>query len=255
MVSSIMISFQNVYKIYDGQTHAAVNDVSFTVNKGEIVVLLGPSGSGKTTLLKMTPRLIDPSAGNIELDGRNVRSFNPIELRRQIGYVLQNVGLFPHLTVEENIILILALQKKNKLVRKNRAHELLDLMGLNPSLFAKRYPDELSGGQQQRIGIARALAADPDYLLMDEPFSALDPMIRDELQSELLHLNKTLAKTILFVTHDIAEALRLGDNIAIMHKGQLAQFGTANTLMNTPVNEFVKSFMATAIHHKEDNYD
>lgn len=246
-----MISFQNVYKTYDEQTQAAVNNVSFTVNKGEIVVLLGPSGSGKTTLLKMTHGLITPSRGNIELDGQSVRSLNPIELRQRVGYVLQNVGLFPHLTIEENIILMLTLQKKSKQVCQNRACELLELMGLTPQLFAQRFPDELSGGEQQRVGVARALATNPDYLLMDEPFGALDPLIRDELQTELLHLNKTLHKTILFVTHDISEALRLGDNIAILHKGELVQFGSGTTLVKTPANAFVKNFMATALGNRE----
>ncbi len=253
-----MICFENVYKIYDGQKQPVVNNVSFVANQGEILILLGSSGSGKTTLLKMVNRLIEPSSGCVTLNEQDVASFDVIELRRQIGYVLQNIGLFPHMTIEENITLILRLQKNSKKARKKRADELLELIGLNPKIFAKRFPDELSGGQQQRVGVARALAANPEYLLMDEPFGALDPIIRDELQTELLHINQTLNKTILFVTHDINEALRLGNQIAILHKGKLAQIGTGETLLNDPANDFVKNFMATAttqFNHTEEADD
>ncbi|MCD6046217.1 MAG: proV [Gammaproteobacteria bacterium] len=240
-----MIYFENVYKIYDGQSQPVVNNISFAVGKGEILTLLGSSGAGKTTLLKMVNRLCEPSKGRVMLDGQDVNTFNPVELRRQIGYVSQSVGLFPHMTVEENITLVLRLQKKNKNFRKNRADELLELVGLNPSTYAKRFPDELSGGQQQRVAVAKALAANPEYLLMDEPFAALDPILRAELQTELLRLHKTLHKTILFVTHDISEALRLGNTIGIMHQGKLEQIGTAQALLDSPANVFVKNFMAT----------
>ncbi len=246
-----MIYFENVSKIYDGQSQPVVHNVSLVAGKGEILTLLGSSGAGKTTLLKMVNRLCEPSQGRVTLDGHDVHTFNPIELRRQIGYVSQNVGLFPHMTVEDNITLVLRLQKKNKKLRKNRADELLELMDLDPRHYAKRFPDELSGGQQQRVGVAKALAADPEYLLMDEPFAALDPIIRDELQAELLRLNRTLNKTILFVTHDISEALRLGNTIGIMHKGQLEQIGTGAELLQLPANAFVKSFMATGTGDKQ----
>ncbi len=248
-----MIYFENVSKIYDGESQPVVNNVSFIVRKGEILTLLGSSGAGKTTLLKMVNRLCEPSQGQVTLDGRAVHTFNPIELRRQIGYVSQNVGLFPHMTVEDNITLVLRLQKKNKKSRKSRADELLELVDLNPRHYAKRFPDELSGGQQQRIGVAKALAADPHYLLMDEPFSALDPIIRDELQTELLRLNTTLNKTILFVTHDINEALRLSNTIGIMHKGNLEQIDTGAELLQSPANAFVKNFMATALTPKHED--
>jgi osmoprotectant transport system ATP-binding protein len=241
-----MICFENVYKIYDGQQQPVIHNVSFVADPGEILILLGSSGSGKTTLLKMVNRIIEPSNGRILLNGQAVTCFDIIKLRRQIGYVLQNIGLFPHMTIEDNVTLILRLQKEGKKARKKRADELLELIGLTPKIFAKRFPDELSGGQQQRVGVARALAANPDYLLMDEPFSALDPIIRDELQTELLRINQTLNKTILFVTHDINEALRLGNKIAILHKGKLAQIGAGETLLNHPANDFVKNFMATA---------
>jgi osmoprotectant transport system ATP-binding protein len=248
-----MIYFENVSKIYDGQNQPVVNNVSFVAGKGEILALLGSSGAGKTTLLKMVNRLCEPSQGRVTLDGRNVNTFNPVELRRQIGYVSQNIGLFPHMTVEDNITLVLRLQKKNKKIRKKRADELLELMGLDPRTYAKRFPDELSGGQQQRVAVAKALAADPEYLLMDEPFGALDPIIRDELQTELLRLNTTLNKTILFVTHDINEALRLSNTIAIMHKGKLEQIGTGIDLLQSPANVFVKNFMATAVTSRHES--
>lgn len=238
-----MIYFENVYKIYDGQSQPVVNNVSFAVGKGEILTLLGSSGAGKTTLLKMVNRLCEPSQGRVTLDGHDVKTFNPVALRRRIGYVSQNVGLFPHMTVEENITLVLRLQKKNKKFRKNRADELLELIDLNPRVYAKRFPDELSGGQQQRIAVAKALAADPEYLLMDEPFAALDPILREELQTELLRLHKTLDKTILFVTHDISEALRLSNTIGIMHKGKLEQIGPGQALLQSPANAFVKNFL------------
>lgn len=248
-----MIYFENVSKIYDGESHPVVNNVTFIARKGEVLTLLGSSGAGKTTLLKMVNRLIEPSQGQVTLDGRAVHTFDPIELRRQIGYVSQNIGLFPHMTVEDNITLVLRLQKKNKKSRKKRADELLELVDLNPCHYAKRFPDELSGGQQQRIGVAKALAADPHYLLMDEPFSALDPIIRDELQTELLRLNTTLNKTILFVTHDINEALRLSNTIGIMHKGKLEQIGTGTELLQSPANAFVKNFMATALTSRHED--
>ncbi len=242
-----MIHFKQVCKHYPGQKQPIVENVSFIVNSGEILVLLGSSGSGKTTLLKMVNRLIDASSGTIEIDGKNNTELNIIQLRRQIGYVSQDKALFPHLNVEDNISLMPKILKHLPKIRLQRAHVLLELVGLDPAIFANRFPNELSGGQQQRVAVARALALDPHYLLMDEPFGAVDPIIRNDLQQELLALNKVLHKTILFVTHDIHEALRLGDRIAILHQGQLQQAGTPTECLHQPSNAFVKSFIDTAL--------
>ena len=235
-----MITFEEVSKSFDGGTSHVVNSVSLDVRKGETLVLLGSSGSGKTTLLKMTNRLAEPSSGRVLIDGKDVAQEDPTALRRKIGYVFQGIGLFPHLTVEENITIIPRLLGWPAEKRQRRAEELLNMVGLVPERFAYRFPEELSGGQQQRVGVGRALAADPSYLLMDEPFGALDAITRESLQSELMELKKKLAKTVLFVTHDIFEALTLGDRIAVLHEGKLEQVGTKEELLREPQTEFVR---------------
>jgi len=216
-----------------------VKNISLEVAEGETLVLLGSSGCGKTTTLKMINRLIEPTGGRIEVGGRDVASLAPALLRRRIGYVFQEIGLFPHMTIGENIAIVPRLLGWDKTRRQDRARELLTFMGLDPRDFADRYPDELSGGQQQRIGVARALAADPDYLLMDEPFGALDALTRDVLQQEILSLKQRLKKTIIFVTHDIFEAMILGDRIAVLHDGNLEQVGTREEVYQHPASRFV----------------
>jgi len=235
-----MIKLRHVSKSFDGGQTYAVNDLSLSVDKGETLVLLGSSGCGKTTTLRMINRLIEPSKGIIELGGKDVMDRNPVELRRHIGYVFQGIGLFPHMTVEKNVEIVPRLLGWSVRDRQERIQELLNLVGLPAESFAQRFPDELSGGQQQRIGVARALAADPDYLLMDEPFGALDALTREALQQELLNLKIQLKKTIVFVTHDLYEALLLGDRIAILHEGQLEQVGTKKDILGTPATQFVK---------------
>ncbi len=235
-----MIRLEGVSKSFDGGRTYAVRDVSFHVASGELLVLLGSSGCGKTTTLKMINRLIEPTAGTVEVGGSEVRAQDAIQLRRSIGYVFQGIGLFPHMTVEENVAVVLRLQGRPQGERKERARELMDLVGLPPDDFGPRYPAELSGGQQQRVGVARALAADPRCLLMDEPFGALDAITRDGLQGELLALKGRLGKTIVFVTHDIFEALRLADRIAVMHAGRLEQIGPPGEILRAPATEFVK---------------
>ena len=252
-----MIRLNEVSKSFDnGQTYA-VRDVSLRVAAGELLVLLGSSGCGKTTTLKMINRLIEPTAGTIEVGGREVGAQDTIELRRSMGYVFQGVGLFPHMTVEQNISVVLRLQGRPNGERRERARELLQLVGLPPDDFGPRYPTELSGGQQQRVGVARALAADPACLLMDEPFGALDAITRDGLQEELLRLKEKLLKTIVFVTHDIFEALRLADRIAVMHAGRLEQVGPPDEILRAPATEFVQELFEkpaqqlAAFHHRD----
>lgn len=220
----MLIEFQNVSKRYNDGT-LAVKDLDLTVQKGEIFVLIGPSGCGKTTTMKMVNRLIDHTDGKILIDGKEIYQFDIYELRRNIGYVLQQIALFPHLTVEENISVVPDLLKWPKQKTKDRVTELMNIAGLDPVLREKK-PTELSGGQQQRVGVLRALAADPEVILMDEPFSALDPISRGQLQDDVKRLNDELGKTILFVTHDIEEAMKLGDRIALMRDGQLVVVGT-----------------------------
>ena len=238
-----MISVQNVSKTYNDGQSWVVRHVSLQIANGETLVILGSSGSGKTTILKMINRLVDPSEGHIILNDRDISDFSIQELRRSIGYVFQRIGLFPHMTIMRNIAIILELMGKSKRAQKARTDELLELVGLNANTFAKRYPDELSGGQQQRVGVARALAADPDCLLMDEPFGALDAIARDSLQEEMRRLNERLGKTIIFVTHDIFEAFRIADRIAVMHQGILQQVGSKNELLHQPQTAFVKELM------------
>jgi osmoprotectant transport system ATP-binding protein len=239
-----MISIKHVSKSFDGGQHFAVDDVSFDVLESETLVLLGSSGCGKTTLLKLTNRLLEPTSGTIEVDGENIAGQDPISLRRRIGYVFQGIGLFPHMTVEENVAMVPRLLGWPRKQRRERAHELLRTVGLDPETYADRLPSELSGGQQQRVGVGRALAADPDYLLMDEPFGALDALTRDMLQQELLAVKKRLKKTIVFVTHDIFEALALGDRIAVLHGGRLEQIGTREDIRQNPATDFVRDLFA-----------
>ena len=239
-----MIRLVHVSKSFDGGRTFAVRNLSFRVNEGETLVLLGSSGCGKTTTLKMVNRLIEPTDGVIEVDGNNVMEQEPVDLRRRIGYVFQGIGLFPHMTIEENVGLVPRLLGWPQERRKDRVLELLSLVGLRSEDFAKRFPEELSGGQQQRVGVARALAGDPAYLLMDEPFGALDALTRETLQQELLALKKRLRKTIIFVTHDIFEALLIADRIAILHEGSLEQVGTAKEILGTPATAFVRDLFA-----------
>jgi osmoprotectant transport system ATP-binding protein len=234
-----MIRLIKISKSFDGGRSYAVKELSLDVAEGKTLVLLGSSGCGKTTTLKMINRLIEPTSGTIEVDGNDVTSQDPVLLRRNIGYVFQEIGLFPHMTIEQNVAIVPKLLGWDKNRRRVRAHQLLELMGLDPRIFADRYQDELSGGQQQRVGVARALAADPDYLLMDEPFGALDALTRDTLQQELVSLKGRLTKTVIFVTHDILEAITLGDEIAILHNGNLEQIGTKEEVLSSPKTEFV----------------
>lgn len=216
----------------------AVDHVDLDVIGGELLILIGPSGSGKTTLLRTINRLVEPDEGEIFINGRNIRDFDVVELRRSMGYVIQQIGLFPHMTVKENIALIPRLEGWDEESIERRVGELLDLVAL-PREFGRRYPHQLSGGQQQRVGLARALAMDPPLLLMDEPFGALDPILRRQLQEEFLRIKRSLGRTIVFVTHDMEEAFKLGDRIAIMRSGKLIQVGYPDELILNPANEFV----------------
>ena len=227
----------------DGET-VAVNDLSIQIPAGQLIAFVGPSGCGKTTTLKMINRLIEPSSGRILLGEDDVTRVNPVQLRRRIGYVIQNVGLFPHQTVEANVATVPRLLGWDRKRQQTRATELLELVGLDPKTFAHRYPAQLSGGQRQRVGVARALGADPPVLLMDEPFSAIDPIARGRLQDEFLRVQREVRKTIVFVTHDLDEAVRLADRIAIFRQGGiLEQFGTPAELLGSPATEFVADFV------------
>ncbi len=237
-----MIKLININKSFAPDVHA-IKDLSLDIHGGETLVLLGSSGCGKTTILKMINRIIEPSSGTILVEGENILEQDPIEVRRSIGYVIQEIGLFPHINIGDNVSVVLKLRGRPEEERKRRAHEVLELVGLNPEQFRSRYPDELSGGQQQRIGVARALAANPPLLLMDEPFSAVDAVTRELLQQELLKLKKQLDKTIVFVTHDIFEAFTLADRIAILHEGRLQQVGTKEEIISSPETEFVEKLL------------
>ena len=237
-----MIEFQSVTKQYQGG-QSAVDELTMSIDKGSITVFVGPSGCGKTTSLRMINRMVEPTSGVITVAGRDVSSVPAAELRRSMGYVMQSSGLMPHRSVLDNIATVPRLNRVPKAEARKRAEELLDVVGL-ASALGKRYPSQLSGGQQQRVGVARALAADPPVLLMDEPFSAVDPVVRDELQQELLRLQKDLAKTIVFVTHDIDEATVLGDKVAVFSVGgKLAQYATPEEILRAPANDFVASFV------------
>ncbi|MFD2630600.1 ABC transporter ATP-binding protein [Oceanobacillus kapialis] len=237
-----MIEFDKVQKIYPDGTEA-IREFSLKVEEGEIVTLIGPSGCGKTTAMKMVNRLIEPTAGDIYINERKVNSYNIHELRWNIGYVLQEIALFPHMTIGENISVVPEMKKWKRKKIRTRIDELLEMVGLDPSTYQKRLPRELSGGQQQRIGVVRALAADPDIILMDEPFSALDPISREQLQSDIKTLQKEIKKTILFVTHDMDEAMALGDRVCLMKDGEVVQFDTPQQLILNPKTDFVKDFI------------
>ncbi|MEU3217175.1 betaine/proline/choline family ABC transporter ATP-binding protein [Streptomyces sp. NPDC006971] len=237
-----MIRFEHVTKRYaDGTT--AVDDLSFEVAEGELVTLVGPSGCGKTTTMKMVNRLIEPTEGRIFLDGDDISAIDPVRLRRRIGYVIQQVGLFPHRTILENTTTVPHLLGWKRGKARARAAELLDVVGLDPSVYGDRYPEQLSGGQRQRVGVARALAADPPVLLMDEPFGAVDPVVRERLQNEFLKLQAQVRKTVLFVTHDIEEAVRLGDRIAVYGQGTIEQFDSPATVLGAPATPYVADFV------------
>ncbi|MED0588406.1 choline ABC transporter ATP-binding protein OpuBA [Bacillus subtilis] len=236
-----MLTLENVSKTYKGGKKA-VNNVNLKIAKGEFICFIGPSGCGKTTTMKMINRLIEPSAGKIFIDGENIMDQDPVELRRKIGYVIQQIGLFPHMTIQQNISLVPKLLKWPEQQRKERARELLKLVDMGPE-YVDRYPHELSGGQQQRIGVLRALAAEPPLILMDEPFGALDPITRDSLQEEFKKLQKTLHKTIVFVTHDMDEAIKLADRIVILKAGEIVQVGTPDDILRNPADEFVEEFI------------
>ncbi|MGA4865877.1 ABC transporter ATP-binding protein [Streptomyces lavendulocolor] len=237
-----MIRFEGVTKRYaDGTT--AVDDLSFEVAEGELVTLVGPSGCGKTTTMKMVNRLIEPTEGRIFVDGQDIADVDPVRLRRRIGYVIQQVGLFPHKTVLENTATVPHLLGVKRSAARARAAELLALVGLDPRVHGDRYPEQLSGGQRQRVGVARALAADPPVLLMDEPFGAVDPVVREHLQSEFLKLQSEVRKTVLFVTHDIEEAVRLGDRIAVYGQGRIEQFDAPATVLGAPATPYVADFV------------
>ncbi|MCM2677009.1 ABC transporter ATP-binding protein [Alkalicoccobacillus plakortidis] len=245
-----MLTFDHVVKKYTSEV-TAVKDVSFEVKEGEIVIFLGPSGCGKTTLLRMVNRLETMTEGDIKINGKSINELNEIELRRQIGYVIQSNGLFPNMTIEENVVIVPDLLGWSQKKKRARYNELMKLIGLDPDEFRKRHPNELSGGQQQRIGVARALAADPPVMLMDEPFGALDPLIRERIQDEFLQIQREVKKTILFVSHDIDEAIKMADKIVLMRDGEIMQFGSPSDILINPANEYVSSFIGKdrAIKH------
>ncbi|MFD4931694.1 betaine/proline/choline family ABC transporter ATP-binding protein [Peribacillus butanolivorans] len=236
-----MLKIENVSKVYKGGKKA-VKNITLDIKKGEFICFIGPSGCGKTTTMKMINRLIEPSEGKILINGENIMEKDPVELRRQIGYVIQQIGLFPHMTILENITLVPKLLKWSDQEKKERALELLQLVDMGPE-YLERYPYELSGGQQQRIGVLRALASNPPLILMDEPFGALDPITRDALQEEFKNLQRTLNKTIVFVTHDMDEAIKLADRIVILKAGEIVQVGTPDEILRNPANEFVEEFI------------
>ena len=237
-----MIAFEAVRKVF-GDGHVALHDLTFTVPAGTTLALLGPSGCGKTTTLKLINRLLEPTGGRVRLDGRDVAGLDPIALRRGMGWVVQEAGLFPHLDAAANIDVVPRLLGWPAARRRARADELLALAGLDPAVHAARYPAQLSGGQRQRVGLARALAADPAVLLMDEPFGALDPLTRRRLQDEFAALQTRLRKTVVLVTHDVDEAFRLADHVALLHEGRLAQFGRPAQLRAAPATPFVAAFL------------
>lgn len=237
-----MIVFENVSKIY-GDGHKAVESLNLTVQHGELLSLIGPSGCGKTTTMKMINKLIEPTEGTILVNGEDISALNGVKLRRNIGYVIQQIGLLPHMTVGENISLIPKLKGWPKEQSEKRVDEMLELVALEPAIYKNKFPLELSGGQQQRVGVVRALAAEPPIVLMDEPFSALDPISREQLQDELKVLQQRIKKTIVFVTHDIDEAIKISDRIAIMRDGKLIQVGTPDEILTTPADDFVREFI------------
>jgi len=238
-----LIHLKNLKKIFSNNHIVAVNNISLKIRAGSITCLIGPSGCGKTSTLKMINRVIEPTSGSIEINNRNSCAVSAVEWRRKIGYVIQKIGLFPHLTVSENISILSKVLKRDSKFIKNRTEELLNLVGLKPQIYSKRYPMELSGGQQQRVGIARALMEDPPVLLMDEPFGALDAVTRSALRTEILYLNQKLQKTILLVTHELNEAFEMGDQVVLMKQGAIVQHGIREDFEKHPANSFVEDFL------------
>jgi osmoprotectant transport system ATP-binding protein len=238
-----MIELEALTKRFAGAARPAVDRLTLTVPAGEVCVLIGPSGCGKTTTMRMINRMIEPDAGRIQVAGRNVMALDAVELRRSIGYVIQHVGLFPHWSIANNVATVPRLLGWDAARIARRVDELLALVGMDPALYRGRFPRELSGGQKQRVGVARALAADPPVMLMDEPFGAIDPITRNHLQNEFLKILHALKKTIVFVTHDIDEALKVGDRIAILRDGALVQYDTPEALLTRPADAFVESFV------------
>ncbi|MCF3104601.1 betaine/proline/choline family ABC transporter ATP-binding protein [Streptomyces roseoverticillatus] len=252
--SGATIRLENLTKRYPGNPAPAVDCVNMDIKAGELVVFVGPSGCGKTTTMKMINRLIEPTSGRIRIDGEDVTAIDPVRLRRKIGYAIQASGLFPHMTVAQNIALVPRMTGWSKRRTGERVEEMLDLVGLDPGEFQGRYPRQLSGGQQQRVGVARALAADPPVLLMDEPFGAVDPITRDHLQDELIRLQHELHKTIVFVTHDFDEAIKLGDRIAVLReRSHIAQFDTPEAILTNPADDFVSGFVGAGAALKRLN--
>jgi osmoprotectant transport system ATP-binding protein len=242
--SGASIELLNVTKQYPNQDQAAVENFSMKINPGELIMLVGPSGCGKTTTMKMINRIIEPTSGSITIDGEDVLSLDQNTLRRRIGYVIQQIGLFPHMTIAENVSVVPKLLGWSKEKTAARVEELLSVVELDPKTFLNRYPKQLSGGQQQRVGVARALAADPPVMLMDEPFGATDPITREKLQAEFLRLQESIGKTIVFVTHDFDEAIKLGDRIAVLGpKSKIEQFDTPARILANPASEYVSSFI------------
>ncbi len=242
--SGASIELLNVTKQYPNQDQAAVENFSMKINPGELIMLVGPSGCGKTTTMKMINRIIEPTSGSITIDGEDVLSLDQNTLRRRIGYVIQQIGLFPHMTIAENVSVVPKLLGWSKEKTAARVEELLSVVELDPKTFLNRYPKQLSGGQQQRVGVARALAADPPVMLMDEPFGATDPITREKLQAEFLRLQESIGKTIVFVTHDFDEAIKLGDRIAVLGpKSKIEQFDTPAKILANPASAYVSSFI------------
>jgi len=253
-VTGATIELEGLSKRYPGSPQPAVDSVSMEIGAGETVILVGPSGCGKSTTLRMINRLIEPTSGRIRINGEDVTDIDPVKLRRRIGYAIQSSGLFPHLTVAQNIAQVPKMIGWGKQRIKDRVEEMLDLVGLDPREFHDRYPRRLSGGQQQRVGVARALAADPPVLLMDEPFGAVDPITRDHLQDELIRLQHELHKTIVFVTHDFDEAIKLGDRIAVLREqSHIAQFDTPEAILTNPADDFVSGFVGAGAALKRLN--
>ncbi|HLQ73094.1 MAG TPA: ABC transporter ATP-binding protein [Bacillota bacterium] len=237
-----MIEFKNIVKQYNAGP-VVLKDINLTCNDGEITVFIGPSGCGKTTTMKLINRIISPTEGSVYIDGKDISTVDPVKLRRKIGYVIQSIGLFPHMTIAQNVSVVPKLLKWDQDKIEQKVDELLNMVGLPPETYRDRYPNELSGGQQQRIGVIRALAAEPDIILMDEPFSALDPISREQLQDELNRLQKDIKKTIVFVTHDMDEALKIADRIVLMKDGEIVQSAEPEELLRRPANDFVVDFI------------
>lgn len=246
-----MIRFEQVSKKFKNDTYV-IKSLNLEIKNGEFFVLIGPSGCGKTTTLKMINRLINLSEGTLWINDKKITDYDINELRWNIGYVLQQIALFPHMTIAENIAIVPELRKWSRQKIQQRVDELLEMVGLDPEQYRNRKPNELSGGQQQRIGVIRALAANPDIILMDEPFSALDPISREKLQDDLVNLQRSIKKTIVFVTHDMQEALKLGDRICVMREGKIEQTGTPQEIINNPINEFVRDFVGAKTNEMDE---